>query len=270
MAEPVQNIHLDGNLLLINHSSATRTRITSLNRTSRSVISTLTDSGSFYSSVMDRNRNLLVGSSHYIPADIVSVKYKDDGTFERLVRSAHHGDFPIGDEHWISPDGTRVVLGSGAIYDAATRTRISAFLPNAITDADWMSDHLVTIRTTGQATQAQSWHRNSFLPDGVAWFSGRAKQLKPLADGRLLLITINDDGIPEFRLLNEQLREDTAAGLSISMNREGLLIAENNGSGQFTVTLNSKPITEVIVQTTLSQLGQVEILNGTLRFTPND
>ncbi len=134
--------------------------MTSLNRTSHSVISTLTDSESLDSSVLDSNRNLLLGSRrNLIPRGIVSLKYKEDGTFERLVSSSHHGDFAIGEEHWISPDGTHLIDSTGVVY-TTSNLRYSRALGTTADDLDFSSDGTLITRSGKSLTR----HSSSYLP----------------------------------------------------------------------------------------------------------
>jgi len=101
----------------------------------------------------------------------------------------------------VSPDGTVVVLGSGAIHDAVTLARLATGLGNSITDAAWVGGQLRTIRTIGGVAQLQQWTQPNYGLGSVRQLPGSAHRLLELGANRLLAICLLN-GIPSFNVLD--------------------------------------------------------------------
>jgi hypothetical protein len=54
------------------------------------------------------------------------------------------------------PDGSRVLLGSGRIFDAISLELVDT-LSNDVVDASWLGSRLLTLRANGSATELQEW-----------------------------------------------------------------------------------------------------------------
>ncbi len=117
----------------------------------------------------------------------------------------YHGDFTVTPPIRVSPDGSRVVIGSGVVFETTGLTRLVT-LPNTFTDALWRTGELLTIRASGTTqTQLQRWDAASFAAGaGVPLFAGTPLRLLALDSERCVLITL-DRGMPRFRLLNADL-----------------------------------------------------------------
>ncbi len=74
----------------------------------------------------------------------------------------YHSDYTISPPIRISKDGTRVLLGSGDIYDADTMTWLDAMsiLP---VDAAWLDTGLLTVRSDGGRTLLEQWNADYTL-----------------------------------------------------------------------------------------------------------
>jgi uncharacterized ParB-like nuclease family protein len=116
----------------------------------------------------------------------------------------YHGDFTIATPIRVSPDGTRIVIGSGALFETTGMTRLTT-LANTFVDAAWNGAELLTIRASGSQTQLQRWTGASYTATGTpALFTGTPLRLMPLDGGQFLLITL-DRGMPRFQLLDATL-----------------------------------------------------------------
>ncbi len=104
----------------------------------------------------------------------------------------------------ISPDGSKVVVGSGVIFDASGPTRI-ATLSNTFVDALWRTDQLLTIVQSGMQTRIQRWNAQTFAAGAEGpLFDGSPLRLLALDAGRSVLITL-EFGKPHFYILNPDL-----------------------------------------------------------------
>ncbi len=116
----------------------------------------------------------------------------------------YHGDFTVTPPIRVSPDGAKVVIGSGVVFNAADLTK-TASLANGFTDAQWFGGSLVTARTINGLTQLQTWIGPQFLAGPVVrQFSGTPVRLLALDASRLLLISLVE-GVPRFTILNPAL-----------------------------------------------------------------
>ena len=116
----------------------------------------------------------------------------------------YHGDFSAQKPIRVSPDGSRVVIGSGVVFNATGMSKVAS-LGNAFTDAGWFGDRLVTARPINGITQLQTWSGTQFVagPE-VRQFTGTPLRLLVLDSSRLLLISLVD-GVPRYTILNESL-----------------------------------------------------------------
>jgi fibronectin type 3 domain-containing protein len=101
----------------------------------------------------------------------------------------------------VSPDGTVVVLGSGAVHDATTLARFGYGLANSITDAAWVNGKLSTIRSVSSVAQLQQWSGFYYSPGAVRQFSGQAFRLLELGSNRLVAVCLQQ-GIPMSYVLD--------------------------------------------------------------------
>lgn len=66
------------------------------------------------------NRVFFCRSTSVSPGDIMRLPYLANGSFGVLKDSPHHGEYKVGVETHVFPDGSRVIDDSGTIYDATT------------------------------------------------------------------------------------------------------------------------------------------------------
>ena len=76
--------------------------------------------------------------------------------------SPYRDDFVIAPPIRVSPDGARVLLGSGDIYDGAT-LEIESSLPGSLTDALWLADGSLVTVSDGGSERTLLEHRDAAL-----------------------------------------------------------------------------------------------------------
>lgn len=101
-----------------------------------------------------------------------------------------------------SPDGGRVVLGSGRFFHAGLFLLEPDSLANSFTDAFWHDAHLRSARTLDGATQYQRWSGAPFAQTAQKSYPGTAHRVFGLGGGQSLGVSILADGSPSFYRLD--------------------------------------------------------------------
>ena len=112
----------------------------------------------------------------------------------------------------ISPDGSTAVLGSGGIFDVASLAPTAHSLANSVTDLAWLDDKLFSVRNIAGVSQVQSWAAPTYAQTLVRQFGSEGLRLFAIGDNRLLLVTSNSQGIPEFHILDADLKDAGVPG----------------------------------------------------------
>lgn len=200
--------------------------------------SPLSNSGSSYSSGSHNtwdpvNRRVYHFRDGSTPNDLLYDSLGSDGRITGGADSPYHGDFTVLKPIRVSPDGSRIVIGSGVVFNATGLTKVAA-LSNSFTDAAWHGGRLVTARLINGVTQLQTWTEAQYVADAdVRQVSGTPVRLLPLDAARLLLVTLID-GVPRFTIFNTAL-EATYVSPSRPLPPSGLLVS---GRTDTTVTLD--------------------------------
>ena len=116
-----------------------------------------------------------------------------------------HGSAPFSHPLRVSPDGSIVVLGTGAIFDAITLERSIYSLANTIHDATWIDGQLVTMRNTAGVSQLQRWTSTTYGEDLVRQSPREGLALMAVREDRLLSITEDASGVPVFEIFDSNL-----------------------------------------------------------------
>lgn len=134
------------------------------------------------------------------PGDLHYDAINDAGEITSAGETPYHGDFSVTKPIRVSPDGSRVVIGSGVVFNADGLT-IAANLANGFTDAVWSGGRLITLREIGGVSQLQTWEGDQFLPgSAVRQFNGAPLRLLDTVQGLLLITSVQ--GAPRFTLLD--------------------------------------------------------------------
>ncbi|WP_019029781.1 PQQ-binding-like beta-propeller repeat protein [Colwellia piezophila] len=126
------------------------------------------------------------------PNDLHYRTINGNGEFVDLVESPYHGDYRISGPIVISTDGSKVLLGSGDIYNADSLTWLTAVDAN-FTQAFWLDDgSLVTILQSSNQENITLKRRDSNLRlVEVRHLSGEFKAVKAFTDSALLILKHN-------------------------------------------------------------------------------
>jgi len=163
VAESVQGIFVDGDVIFLNRSVSLYARFTSMSKSSNAVISTFENyvyaaSGASIAPSLNKIFGRSLGIS---PADITYVTYNDDGTFVSGGDSPYHGAYPDANKTWMFPGQNRVVDDSGIVYSTSDLTYSGSFA-GTITDlAFYGSDIPIVLRGSNLVA-----YSSAFLPTG--------------------------------------------------------------------------------------------------------
>lgn len=84
--------------------------------------------------------------SNYSPSDLHWERIAADGTIVDAAESPYHGEVQAVSPIRISPDGARIVLGSGQVFESTSLTLVGN-LGNRVADTAWLGGDLYTIST---------------------------------------------------------------------------------------------------------------------------
>ncbi|MFN8740632.1 MAG: GEVED domain-containing protein [Pirellula sp.] len=166
-------IHSDANLLFVNNSIPAYARITSINKSTNTVIDTM-DSyvWALGGSSIAASKNRLLGRSIGVGWDLTYVDYSNAGKLIRNGDTHYHGEFEGALRVWVFGDERYVVDDSGHIY--ATDSLVhSGRLGNKITDVDFLAGS-VPIVLNGKTLTAYS---NAFVPTGTLELSSPGDEI---------------------------------------------------------------------------------------------
>lgn len=128
-SDDIGGLLIDGNLLFLNRSDTSSTRVISLDKTTFAVLDEMKGRLDILTGAsIARSINKIFGSrTNTRPSDISWATYSDDGMFLAGGDSPYHGDYPAATRTWLSPDETMVLDDSGTIYKAANLTYHHSF-----------------------------------------------------------------------------------------------------------------------------------------------
>jgi hypothetical protein len=143
----------------------------------------------------------------------------------------YHGSYSIIPPIRISADGSKVLLGSGDIYDGSSLTWLGA-LPSTFTDAQWLADGgTVTISAGGSSTVLE---RRSIAGPVVetAQFTGTPRNILPVGGGRFVVVT-SSSSRPAFALYtpSDDSDGDGAGNTSDSFPLDAAASLDTDGDG---------------------------------------
>ena len=136
------------------------------------------------------------------PNDLIYESIAADGKLTGTTESPYHGDYSFYAPILISPDGNRVIIGSGVVFNADNLNRVTT-LPNTIIDGVWKdATTLVTIRLISGLTQLQTWTGPNFSNGPtIRQFTGTPVRIFNSPSGLTVITSIN--GTPRISLLDD-------------------------------------------------------------------
>lgn len=105
----------------------------------------------------------------------------------------------------LSPDGGRVLVGTGRLYDASTLANIGQ-LANGLDDSVWTNAALFTARTRGATTELQRWSASTWALEQTRTLPGQLLRIFAVGDTQLLAVTLRS-GLTYLTLLGANLNE---------------------------------------------------------------
>ena len=155
------------------------------------------------------------------PNDLLREPINADGTVAGLkpggigfpVDSPLHDSTGFSHPIRVKPDGSVVVLGSGAVHNATTLARLPYSVPTTFVDAGWIRNSLYTLAANDAGSRVGRYRGAQFEPLGNVDLAGAPGALLPLdpprgspsgANGRMLAIT-SVAGVPTFTVLRPDL-----------------------------------------------------------------
>lgn len=100
------------------------------------------------------------------------------GVISAAGETPYHGDYIITPPIRISQDGSKVLLGSGDIYDANTLTWLAS-LGSAVNDAAWFTDIILTVTENTSDSLMRVWDAGSAQPISQYLVTGKPVALLP-------------------------------------------------------------------------------------------
>ena len=188
-----------GNNLLVKESFST-TRLYRANGTVAASGSTLFDSfGPNQTSVWDAPANRMFGTSVFGISSIVrSGSNLSGGTNSNTSPRVY---FPL----LITPNRSGILVESGAVLDLTTLVPLPGSLGNAINDATSLGGDVISIREILGLSQIQKWEGANLQPGTVKQLPGTPISIDRVDASSLIALTLGEDGVPSFYLLNNNL-----------------------------------------------------------------
>ena len=188
------------------------------------------------------------------PTRLISEQLDVTGTLGARLSEAIDQDRGLLPPFRVSPDGSKVVFGSGQIYDTASARRVYA-LPNPLRDGVWRDGSLYTIREIAGQSQIQAWNSNYTLK-GFAQCSGTPLRLFALTNGFVALTL--DYGQPRVTSLDRDLQIAFRSDINIpptSVVASNRAFPESTSPGTVVTTLS-------IIDPNVDDRDRLELVNG--------
>jgi hypothetical protein len=144
------------------------------------------------------------------PNDIMYREISAAGVLGEQVDSTYHGDYQFTHPMRFFPDRSRILTGSGVIFNAGN-LNYNSTLTNQIHDAAWLNDWLFTLRRNSSSwnspaptsTTLQKWGSATLFLEDDAVFGGTPEALFSI-DGELIAV-VSHEGALRFLAMNEDL-----------------------------------------------------------------
>ena len=154
------------------------------------------------------------------PNDLQYEVISATGQITSAGETPYHGDFSVVPPIRVSPDGQRVLLGSGVTFVTSTLTLTGTTLP-ALADAAWSSTKLYAALSGTNQTTLRTFHPSTFATIGtLPALTGTPVRVLNLPSEQLMTVTL-DAGKPRFHILNstdtvtfDSIRDNTAPVLT--------------------------------------------------------
>jgi len=146
------------------------------------------------------------------PNDLLWEDIDVDGFIGTQMDSPYHSSLGISHPIRVTPDGTKVLLGSGRIYDAFSLVQVDT-LSNDIHDAAWAwaGNRLFTLIPGVVDSEIQEWGANYTIVDDIPV---DGEPLRIFGKGDELLVITSVDGKPTFYIFLDPDADTDGDGLT--------------------------------------------------------
>lgn len=148
----------------------------------------------------DLNRRLYHFRDGTSPNDLLWTAVNEAGELTGQDDSPYHSSDGIRYPIRVKPDGTVVLLGSGRIYDATSLEQLNT-LPSEIIDATWLGGELFVI----EDSKIIQYQLPTYSPGLEFNLSGTPVRLLTTNSNKLLAVSVDSDGLPQFSVLESDL-----------------------------------------------------------------
>ncbi len=136
------------------------------------------------------------------PNDILWEDIDSAGVIGAKKDSPYHGGYSFIHPIRVKPDGSIVLIGSGHIFDGLSLAQVNT-LSNAISDAGWKGDDLVTLRSLNGNSELQKWASGNYGIVKSQAVNGGPISLLPVNEGWLVITSLANK--PRFTLWSSDL-----------------------------------------------------------------
>ena len=147
------------------------------------------------------NRRMFFLRDGISPNDLHYEEVLENGTFGTSGETPYHSSTGIAHPIRVSPDGAKVVLGSGRIYDGSGGLTQLGNLSNTFSDASWQATQLVTIRDSGGMTQVQIWNPTTYGQSQTFTLTGAPHAIRACSADQYAVVSLRN-GRPIIRIFN--------------------------------------------------------------------
>ncbi len=146
------------------------------------------------------------------PRDLLGESIEVSGSLGNKTETPYHDSFGFESPIRVSPDGSRVLLGSGRIFETTSLTLYDT-LETKLTDAAWLGAKVLTISPQpGDApgTTVQTWGANTFAPLPASTNLPGAPLRLWSVDSEAAVVVTLPEGVPAFTVLDADLQVVTS------------------------------------------------------------
>jgi hypothetical protein len=146
LVSSADRVVVDGNLIIATHSVGPSGRVTTLNRSTATIIEYKRVEGEpiYGASLAPRINRLFGRTSGVATPDLATAGYSDAGTISGPTNSPYSGTYPTATRAFVFPDDRRVVDSSGSVYSTGSMTYTGSLGP-LVTDIAWNGDTPVVL-----------------------------------------------------------------------------------------------------------------------------
>lgn len=217
------------------------------------------------------------------PTDLMKLEIKADGTIGILRDSPLHTSEDFITPIRFSPDGSRVIMGSGVMHDAVTLARLTDRLPTRFPpynpnfqDGQFVGNDFVSLRKlyfqidgpeSSPIVQLQISDMESMQVKASRLFNGTSGRVVSLGDNQIVAVIQDADGRPSVHLLDPELQPNhEETGFRIIGTDHRRVVTEDAEDATVSIVLNRQPLSSVVLRLALDHSNKVRLDRNSLTF----